>query len=170
MKQIPLTQGKVATVDDVDYPSLSRYKWCAVFANTKGQGVPQWYAVRTHGKRPNRNLVGMHRDVCGLIIGDGKRVDHRDRNGLNNQRSNLRVCSLRQNNANMELPRHNTSGLKGVCWHKKHRRWRAAVYINNKSNHLGEFITKEEAGKAYDAAAIITFGEFALTNKIMGLL
>jgi len=161
MREIPLTQGKVALIDDADYELVSQYKWFAdISRNT-------WYA-RTNVKRPNGSWTSlkMHR----LIIGaqKGEQVDHRDRNGLNNTRANLRISTVSQNCQNKRTPQHNKSGYKGVYYESAHthRPWRAYIKIGNKQHKIGSFATREEAAQAYNEMALKHFGEFAHLNKI----
>jgi len=154
MKKIPLTQGKFALVDDEDFEMVSQYKWSAKESFPPGT----WYAVRYRNKL-------MHH----LILGESKITDHKDRNGLNNQRENLRFATASQNCANRTTCKH-SSKFKGVCWNKQCKKWTAYISINKKRVHIGYFSDEIEAGKAYDLMAIKLFSEFALTNKNLGLL
>ncbi len=147
MKTIPLTQGKVAMVDDEEFVRLSKSKW-------------YWdghYVVR--GRNPT---IRMHREI--LKPPSGMNIDHRDHNGLNNQKSNLRFCTTAQNMANSIKHRGCSSKYKGVCWDKQGRRWIAYIMFNYQQIHLGCFDFEEQAAHAYDTAARKYFGEFALTN------
>jgi hypothetical protein len=154
MKEIELTQGKVAIVDDADFEWLNQWKW-----TYDGQG----YAYR-HGPRPKRKYILMHREI--MQTPKGLDTDHRDRNGLNNQRDNLRVCTFAQNQWNRKIQTSNTSGYKGVSWSAYHRRWHAQIRTNNIQTHLGYFDTPEEAAKAYDEGAQIYHDEFAFLNGV----
>ncbi len=156
MKRIPLTQGKFALVDDVDFEKLSKYKWhAAKHRNT--------YYARRKCKSMNYP-VRMHREIMGLIYKDGKQTDHRDGNGLNNQKYNLRICSNAENARNAVKQANNTSGYKGVTWNKPSKKWMAQIESGGKDYNLGRFIDKTEAAKAYDAKAKELFGEFAWLN------
>lgn len=153
MKEIQLTQGKVAIVDDADYDWLSQFKWYTYkHRNT-------WYAVRnippTNGKR---SKIKMHQVICE------KNCDHKDGNGLNNQRTNLRAATASQNQHNRRISKNNTSGLKGVTLDKRRNKWMARIVFNGKSKFLGLFATRAEAGRAYDQAARELYGEFAALN------
>lgn len=154
MKQIPLTQGKFAIVDDEDYEWLMQWKWYAA------KGTYTYYAARGFPKR-----ILMHRQILGLIKGDGKESDHKDHNGLNNRKINLRSCTKSENQHNQNIIRKKTSSkYKGVCWHKSHQKWTAQIVINNKHFCLGLFNNETKAAKAYDKKAKKLFGEFVLTN------
>ena len=98
-------------------------------------------------------------------------VDHINGNIYDNRRENLRIGNKSDNGSNLRhLPIHNTSGFKGVHYDKVNHKWRARIQVNGKHIHLGRFKDKIEAAKAYDEAAIKYFGEFACTNKDLGLL
>lgn len=150
---ISLTQGKYAIVDEADAELvLSRGKW---FAEAKRNRT--YYAARGEGS-PKRHLA-MHALIAGL-----KRPDHVNRNGLDNRRINLRPASHGQNSANIAPPRNNTSGYKGVVWHKKSGAWCARIGIDGARKHLGLFDDPVEAARAYNRAAIEAFGEYAQLN------
>lgn len=163
MKEIPLTQNKVALIDDEDYESLSRFKW---FARWDGHN---WYAGRKI-RRPDgeRRTVFMHKEIIGTTT--SIKIDHKDGDGLNNTRHNLRPATTQQNNCNNRIRRDNTSGYKGVNLRKeKHcRKWQASIRVNRKRKHLGYYDTPQEAALAYDVAARELFGEFARTNFSQG--
>lgn len=155
MKQIALNENLYALVDDEDFESLSKYKWGA------SRGRNTWYALAKINGKPIR----MHK-----VLLPGKLwVDHRDGNGLNNQRHNLRQCTPAQNGGNSIKKRPNKSGFKGVSWSKSHNRWEACICINYRTKHLGKFKNIQDAADAYDKAAEAHFGEFAMTNKRMKL-
>jgi len=154
MREIPLTQGKVALVDDEDYEWLSQFKWYANSWKTR-----TWYAVRHH----NRKLIGMHRMI--LNPQNGEHSDHIDGNGLNNQRANLRLCDCAQNQHNSG-GRGGSSRFKGVRYvgfpfnpWAAHIRARGICPLD-----LGCFATEEDAARAYDDAALQLHGEFARLN------
>jgi len=159
MKTIPLTKGKVVSVDDEDYEELNKYKWCAI----KDHGYDRWYAQRaskdTNGKY---KIITMHRQIMGFPI--MKEIDHVNRNGLDNRRCNLRQCNHSQNKKNNSKYKNNTSGLNGVCWNRYAKKWRASIYKDKKHVHIGYFNDKEEAGRAVDGKALELFGEFAVLN------
>jgi hypothetical protein len=154
MKLIPLTKGAFAAVDDEDYALLSRFKWR--LAKGKGSSYAQ--------TQLKRRTIKMHR----LILG-GQHVDHRDGNGLNNQKHNLRPATPTQNSWNRKAQKH-SSKYKGVHFMKANRKWMASIRLEGKKKHLGYFENEFDAAMAYDAAAAANFGNFARTNKMEGLL
>jgi hypothetical protein len=160
-KQIPLTQGKVALVDEADFDLVCQFKWRARFS------YGRWYASRTV-KHPDgkRRDVQMHRFILGNAT---EHTDHINHDGLDNRRVNLRPCSRTQNAHNRMTQKH-TSSFKGVCFFKETGKWHASICINKKKVHLGYFLTEREAAAAYDGAAVAAFGQFARTNQQEGLL
>ena len=157
MKTIPLTRGMVALVDDCDFEFLNQWKWMASCC----RGV--FYARRFIWVNRKNKGIFMHRLIAGAA--PGQTVDHEDHCTLNNQRCNLRLCSITQNNGNQILRKTSTSVFKGV-YHHSQGKWAATI----KTKFLGLFETPALAAARYDQAAIETFGEFALTNKALGLL
>jgi hypothetical protein len=149
MREIPLTRGYVAIVDDEDYEWLmAEGPWC--YCNG--------YAVRGRGN------IKMHRLILGLTAGDGKQADHINRNKLDNRRCNLRLCTASQNHANMSIFRNNTTGYKGVTFLRSHGKYRAKIKVRGRYIFLGYFDNPIDAACAYDKAARFHFGEFANTN------
>ena len=106
----------------------------------------------------------MHRII--LNLGGEKECDHKNGDGLDNRRENLRICSHRENQFNRKKSKNNISGYKGVSWSKKSRKWRTCIQINNKTKHLGLFIDKIQAAIIYNKAAKNLYGKFANLNKI----
>ena len=92
--------------------------------------------------------------------------DHKDRNGLNNTRENLRYATEAQNLQNRGMPKNNTSGYKGVMWCENKNKWRVQIKANNKRISLGYYSCIIKAAKAYNKAAIKYHGEFAVLNEI----
>jgi hypothetical protein len=158
MKEIRLTGGKIALVDDSDYEWLSQFKWYAM------KDTNTFYAVRTikdaNGKQAT---IRMHREILGLRAGNTKQTDHKDHNGCNNQRFNLRICNNQQNQFN-RTPENKSSKFKGVYWQRDRNKWRARIGLGDKMVQLGYFDNEIEAAKAYDNGARKYFGEFADLN------
>jgi hypothetical protein len=123
MKEIKLTQGQIAIVDDEDFEELNKFKWCA-----------------------QENPIGKFYNG----------------NQLDNRRVNLRLVTRQQNSFNRKHPQKiNNLGVKGVHWHKRAKKYRSCIRYNGKLIHLGLFVSLEDADKAYRAAEIKYFGNFA---------
>ena len=157
--EIELTQGKVAIIDEADVELVGQYKWHAVKRDRT------WYAATSAERRRGRSIY-MHR----LIAGESKHVDHRNHDGLNNTRKNLRVCTNQQNRHNTQKTR-GEAKYKGVSRDKRQpgRPWAAYIWNDNRKISLGSYPTQEEAARAYNAAAIQYHGEFANLNSIEGM-
>lgn len=158
MKEIKLTKGKVALVDDQDYDNLNKYRWQA---NSPKPG--KWYAVRRYKNEYGFwKSTSMHRQILGIT--DPKITgDHQDGDGLNNQRNNLRIATYSQNGMNSN----GGTGLckiKGVTRHTQTGRYWARITINGMTISLGLFDTPEEAGEAYNQSARAYFKEYAKLN------
>jgi hypothetical protein len=158
MKAIPLTKGFATVVDDEDYDRLVIHKWVAMLASNG-----RVYAARTSSRKdgPPRKSIYMHREI--LNAAKGEQVDHRDFDGLNNTRENLRLCNVHQNAQHSRKLTTSRFNYKGVV-DKRHGKYRARICINGKRTCLGTFDTQEQAAKAYDLAATAHFGEFAEVN------
>lgn len=156
MKEIQLTKGYTALVDDVDYEWLSQYSWFSTGPHSYA------YATRWAPRPEGRILVYMHRMI--LDAPSAVSVDHIDGNSLNNQRSNLRLATHGENMRNRKRHSNNTSGYTGVYWDASKRKWRAEVRLNGKNKHAGYFSDVEEAAKARDLLARELHGEFARLN------
>jgi hypothetical protein len=160
MKEIPLTQGYFALVEDSDYEWLSQFKWYAHVHRRKDGTIKAVYAERNILKTDGTQTPqGMHRLILGI-----KGVDHEDSNGLNNQRYNLRPATVVQNGDSRRLGTNSSSGFKGVSWSEGMQRWQARISVNGKSINLGYFVNNLDA---YDAAALLHHGAFALTNSML---
>ena len=161
MKKLKLSNCvEYALVDDEDYPRLLPYTWRK---NAQGYAVRRIYTRISKGVRHAKD-VRMHRQIMGEP--EGMEIDHSDNNGLNNQKSNLRVATHWQNLANRALQKNNTSGYRGVSWSKQAKKWWAQIYVDSKTMHLGLFDDVKDAARAYNEAAIERYGEFARLNDI----
>lgn len=155
MKRIPLTQGFAAWVDDADYERVSQYNWWA------SQHGNRTYAVRHVWVRKGvyrKELL--HRFI--LQPNPKVQIDHKDGNGLNCTRDNMRPATNTQNSQNKRKTSRNTSGYKGVS--RFRGRWRAKICVNYLDIHLGVWDTAFAAALAYDKAAKIYHGEYAALN------
>lgn len=157
MKTIPLSRGKETIVDDDVYEWASKHNWSVTgFEN-------YFYAARkvTVSFKKFKHLR-LHRVIADAKPGES--VDHINGNTLDNRRVNLRVCTHAQNCQNRKKHVNGKSKYKGISWHKRMKRWTAHINKSDGLCYLGAFIIEEEAAKAYDRAAIETYGEFARLN------
>lgn len=131
-----------AIVDEVDADLVMPYRW-----SLGGTG----YAVHTvYG---TNHSIYMHREILGLFDGDdGRQVDHKNRNRLDNRRSNLRVVTLAQNLQNRNVRLGTSSSYRGVHWDTGSQRWRCSVTVDGKVCWRGSFLSEEEAHRAVTAA------------------
>lgn len=161
MIAIDIGKGLVTLVDDGDFEQASKFKWSADFVGTK------IYADRVN--QPTRKKIYLHRQILG-VTDSAIRIDHKDGDGLNNQRSNLRFATQSENLRNRGVPSHNSSGYKGVSYYKRDGTWESYVKVDGRKIRLGYFHDPISAAAAYDIAAEKHYGQFAKTNKSMGLL
>lgn len=155
VRHIYLGHGEVAIVDATDYPYLIQFHWR--FQKSVRSRSP--YAKRYVGVDCD---VAMHNTIMNPP--DGYVVDHKNGNGLDNRRSNLRICTHKENSRNRRVIL-SASGFKGVTAREGAKRsYSAQIGVNMRLINLGSFASAEEAAAAYDAAAIKHFGEFAATN------
>jgi hypothetical protein len=154
MKQIELTQGKLALVDDEDYEWINQWKWCVT-----NNGYAQ---------RHDRGTIAlMHRVILGATVSGHKvQVDHINHNKLANRRSNLRFCTPSQNKANIIKQKNNSGQYKGVSWDRQLKKWRVKITQNQKQMFIGLYDDPVIAAQVYNEKAIGLFGEFACLNKI----
>jgi len=157
-KIIPLTQGQVAVVDAEDYDWLSQWKWYS----KKHQDT--FYAQCHAWIRGRRVCLLMHREILGYLFKDGKWGDHKDRNGLNNLRANLREITHNLNRHNSKLNRDNKSGYRGVHWCRTCKKWVVMATVNGRQKTLGRFSDLLIAAKVYDTAVIARWGIDAVIN------
>lgn len=148
MKQIHLTKGKFAIVDDDDFLQLSNLSW---FFQSKG------YAANKNGL--------MHRII--LNANKLEQVDHINGDKLDNRKVNLRICTNSQNHMNKaKTSIKKSSKYKGVYWSCERERWRSDIKINKKKIHVGSFLDEDIAAKAYNEAALKYHGKFACLNIV----
>lgn len=147
MKLIPLSNGGHTIVDDKDFKKFSKHKWYK-WRRSKDR---TYYAIGSSG--PFR-----HKKLHALILGDAVERDHRDGNGLNNQRKNLRPCDKQQNQRNRKAQKNNKLGLKGVI--RRSNKFQAVIHVNRKQEYIGIFKTPQMASRAYQKRARQLFGEF----------
>lgn len=153
MKTIRLTQGKVALVDDEDFAFVSRFRWRA------RRDKKTWYAETGSGSKS----IFMHAILLGLDADE--EGDHRDGDGLNNRRNNIRKATRSQNCMNRNgWSKH---GFKGVYLVATNGRYGARIQVQKKMIQIGCFDTAEAAARAYDSAALKYHGEFARLNFLV---
>lgn len=149
MKKITMNDGVDFTVDDEDYETVNQYNWTNIHNRPEA--------------RINKKTVWVYRWL--LNAPSGVEVDHIDGNALNNTRTNLRLCTRKQNSYNRAFTSGKThSKYKGVTWHITNRRWQASIRVDGKLKHLGVFKVEEDAAIAYDNAASTYFADFAYLN------
>ena len=156
-RKIRLTGGKFALVDPQDFYWLNDFDWVSK------RGCRSFYAVRFDNDLAGSTIVSMHRQIMnspkGLI------VDHRNCDGLDNRRSNLRIATRCQNRCNTKTSKAACSSqYRGVAWYKQTKRWKASIQSQGKSIALGYFDSEIDAARAYDEAAKKYHGEFARLN------
>jgi hypothetical protein len=166
VKEIPVSGGLVALVDDEDEALVSGYKWYKLIAKRSNTV----YAVaNSTGVHPRKHIL-MHRLI--LAAPCGVKVDHQNLNGLDCQRQNLRLATNSQNNFNAGKRLSyggvaTSSQYKGVYWHQSRSKWEARAVIGGRLKHLGQFMSENDAALAYNAAAAEQYGEFARLNTMV---
>jgi hypothetical protein len=168
MFEIKLFNGKIALIDDQD-SDLINLKWCANQLARKTH--PCWYVIHNvsvaGGKK--QNTIYLHRVIMERILErpliEHERVDHVNHNGLDNQRSNLRLATIQENGFNQRIQKIiKSSRYKGVSWHKQMQKWRSYITVGGVPKSLGLFTSEEDAARTYDKAAKKFFGKFCCLN------
>jgi hypothetical protein len=156
-KEIPLTKGMVALVDDDDFEYINQWKWYfnGKYA-TRNKPITSSYRVPEY----------MHRVIVNTP--EGMDTDHINHNKLDNRKQNLRISTRAQNKYNMTKNSRNTSGYKGVSWSTVRNKWEVRISHNGKSFFVGRFSSLKNAADAYDNAAKTYHGEFAYLNFSKG--
>lgn len=158
-KEIELTQGQVAIVDECDHAELDKHNWYAQWS-ARSQ---TFYAARRITVDGKKAVVYMHRQIKGNPKGFD--IDHHDHNGLHNWQDNLKIATRGQNTQRARSTK-NTTGFRGVCKKTdpryKHKQFWARIVFEGKSTFLGNFATAEEASVVYEAKAKELFGDFYL--------
>jgi len=149
-KEIQLTRGKVALVDDEDFARLSEYHW--------------YFDVHGYARCSTPRKIYMHRLIMNEP--DGEQVDHKNQNKLDNRKENLRTCTRSQNASNTFRAHKNHSGFKGVSWDTARSKWKVQIKVNGKNQYQRRCETKEEAALIYNELAVKYFGEFAQLNAV----
>jgi len=152
MKEIQLTQGKVALVDDEDFEKLNKFKWCA----KKGRNT--YYVIRWNKGK----TIYIYHEIMGKPP-KGLMIDHEDKSALNNQKSNLRFVTNRQNQQN-RINSIKISQYPGVNWARGIKRWYTRIQINGVQKHLGYFTSELDTFNTYKEAV------HSLGEKILGEL
>lgn len=152
---VPLTKGKVAIIDDRDVARVGGYSWKLVSRPSKSTVL--YASTVIDGK-----TMHLHRFLwAGWGLESTRHLDHRNRNGLDCRRSNIRAATESQNQCNKGAQKNNTSGVKGVSWNCARSLWHASIAVGRKYYHLGYFSRLDEAAEAYAEAAHRLHGEFA---------
>lgn len=149
---IELFSGEVAKVDTEDYDKVNQYKW---YADRRKHTI---YAKANAG---NKTKISMHRLI--LCANNGQEIDHKNHDGLDNRKSNLRSCTHKQNCMNSsKMNRMTSSKYKGVD--KQGKKWRAQSRVSGRIRQIGYYDTEEEAANAYDNEVIKYGDENAFIN------
>lgn len=158
VREIPLTQGKVALVDEEDYELVAGFSWSA---SKRARTMYANAYVRGTG-RAGRAMVYMHRIIMSPPA--GVEVDHIDGDGLNNTRANLRLCTRAQNHQNHHGTRSRITTYRGITFDGNTGTWVAQIQMDGRGYRLGTFDNAYDAACEYDIAASCMFGQFASLN------
>lgn len=150
--ELPLSRGLMALIDAEDYEAVGRVKWTA---HSSSKGTLPLYVLR---HCPGNHGLALRLHNVLMSPPPGFEVDHIDRDGLNNRRSNLRVVDHSSNQRNRKLPSNNTSGYRGVTFSNTRRGWSAKARVQKVTRYFGHFPTREEAAAAYDLNMFLLVG------------
>ena len=159
--------NKFAIVNDENFEYLNQWKWHI----DNGYACRKEYLKGEDGKFDSSKYRYIYMHNLIIDCPKDKIIDHKNFNGLDNRKSNLRIATWQQNMQNRRTKK-GSSGFKGVFFSsdgKRRKRWSASLVIKHKNINLGRFLTKEEAALAYNEAAKQYFGEFAYLNQIGGI-
>lgn len=151
-------------VDDEDYENLVKYKWRILEARN-GTYVMR-HSSRQEKEKGYLSSILMHRQILGILTKSNLEIDHRNGDGLDNRKENLRIATRSQNNMNRTKGVRNSSQYKGVSWHEVAGKWVAYAGTRKNLKYLGLFINEIDAALAYNEAVSKLYGEFAHLNII----
>lgn len=158
--EIPLggqkAAGRVALIDIDDYELVRQHNWHVL---VKPNRLYVQTNIRVRPGYGGQRTLKIHKLITGFTL-----TDHKDHDGLNNRRANLRDSTYRNNAGNRRRNLRGSSRFKGVSWYKNSSRWRAYAQVDGRKVTLGYFLDEEEAARAYDAAALAEYGEHACLN------
>lgn len=166
MTTITSDNGRQVFIDDEDLPLIAQYRW-KVYQDSRDERKLHHQYATTYVRNSDGTFTGllMHRLI--MHAGPQQMIDHKDGNGLNNQKSNIRFCTHSQNMRNMRNRIHTKSGFKGVAYQPKGRRpWIARIWYRKKKMYLGAYSTPQEAARKYNEYALKYFGEYAHLNRV----
>jgi len=164
MPAIILSDGSKAIVSACDFPFLRRFKWSPIKKGTHVYAACNLGGLLPKGRNHTIEMQRMVAWLCGLD--KRRRVDHINRNGLDNRRRNLRLATHQQNLYNRGAPINSTSGSKGVNWHPQSNKWRVRIGKDGTYYHIGVFVDFTEAKRAYNKAARKLHGKFAFQHEL----
>jgi hypothetical protein len=157
--------GYIFQIDQEDYDKIRNYPWYgykSTYRLKNGEKKQCTKYIVAHISANER--VNLHKLIMNTPV--EIRIDHKNGDGLDNRKSNLRICTQSQNQMNKLKNCNNKSGYKGVSWDKTRNKWRSFIMLAGKNKCLGRFNSPEQAALAYNRAATKHFGEFAKLNKV----